>query len=98
MARRSARSKHEVVGRSGGKDVTEEDIDRMVREAEAGYDVEAILRRRGRPAMGSGPAAVVPVRCDPELRAALEARAKQDGSSISEVIRRALRRYLGVGD
>lgn len=47
--------------------------------------------------MGSGPAQVVPVRLDPELRKAVEARAVKDDSSTSDVIRRALRRYLGVG-
>jgi predicted transcriptional regulator len=46
--------------------------------------------------MGSAAADVVPVRLDPELRAAVEARADQDDASTSEVIRRALRRYLGV--
>lgn len=97
MARSKTSPKSKVVGRSGGKDVTEEDLDRMVREAEAGYDVDEILRRRGRPAMGSGPAEVVPVRLDPELREAVEARAEKDDATASEVIRSALRRYLNIG-
>jgi predicted transcriptional regulator len=41
---------------------------------------------------------VVPVRIDPELRGAIDARAMADGTTVSEVIREALRRYLqGVG-
>ena len=54
-------------------------FDRLAVEAEAtDYDVEALkARRRGRPPMGSGPADVVPVRIDPELRAAIEAELKR---------------------
>jgi predicted transcriptional regulator len=46
--------------------------------------------------MGSGPADVVPVRIDPELKAAIEARAQADHTSTSEVIRKAIRRFLDV--
>lgn len=61
------------------------------------FDVEDLKsRRRGRPAMGSGPAEVVPVRIDPELKAAVEARAEADAATTSEVIREAIRRFLEV--
>ena len=46
--------------------------------------------------MGSGPAEVVPVRLDPELRAAVETRATADDPTTSEIIREALRRFLHV--
>jgi len=46
--------------------------------------------------MGSGPAEVVPVRIDPELRAAIEARARSEDTTTSEVIREAIRRFLEV--
>ncbi len=46
--------------------------------------------------MGSGPADVVPVRLDPELRAAIEARAKAQHTTTSEIIREAIRRFLDV--
>lgn len=61
-----------------GRTLTDEDIDAIAREVEeTDYDVEALkTRRRGRPPMGSGPADVVPVRIDPELRVAIEARAE----------------------
>jgi hypothetical protein len=65
--------------------------------AETDYDVEALkTRRRGRPSMGSGPADVVPVRIDPELRAAIEARARAEHTTTSEIIREAIRRFLEV--
>jgi predicted transcriptional regulator len=38
----------------------------------------------------------MPVRLDPELRAAVEARASADQTSTSEVSREALRRFLRV--
>ncbi len=44
--------------------------------------------------MGSGPAMVVPVRIDPELKAATEARAEADHTTTSEIIREALRKFL----
>lgn len=75
--------------------ITEELVEKLSREAEAGYDVDKILeRRRGRPRMGSGPASVESVRLDPELRDALARRARQDEESTSSVIRKALRLYL----
>ena len=86
-----------VIGISNGIAVTDDDIERMADEAERGYDVDQILARRGgRPRIGSAPAEVVPVRIDPELRAAIDARAVADETSTSEIIREALRRYLNV--
>ena len=80
-----------------GKVVTDSEIERLADEAEGGYDVELLKqRRRGRPTLGSGPAEVVPVRLDPELREAVEARAKAEGMTTSEIIRRALRKFLEV--
>lgn len=78
--------------------LSDEEIDAIAREVEeTDYDVEALkTRRRGRPPMGSGPADVVPVRIDPELRAAIEARAQADHTTTSEIIREALRRFLDV--
>lgn len=81
-----------------GRPLTDADIDALAEEVETtDYDVEELkTRRRGRPAMGSGPADVVPVRIDPELKAAIEARAEADHTTTSEVIREALRRFLEV--
>jgi len=85
-----------VVGVSGGRDVSQGEVQAMADEAEAGYDAGQLKRRGGRRRMGSGPASVVPVRIDPELKAAIDARVAADDSSTSEVIREALRRFLEV--
>lgn len=80
-----------------GKVLTNSEIQKMADEAEGGFDVEVLgQRRRGRPSLGSGPSEVVPVRLDPDLREAVEARAEADGMTTSEIIRRALRNYLDV--
>lgn len=79
---------------SGGVPVTHDVIERLAEEAEAGYDVATLRRRGGRRPLGS--AEVVPVRLDPELRAALAARAGAEDTSASEVIRQALRAWLHV--
>jgi len=82
---------------AGGKPITDDLIDKLSKEAEDGYDVDEILRKRvGRPSIGSGPATVESVRLDPELREALTSRAKQDHEATSSVIRKALRQYLEV--
>jgi hypothetical protein len=78
-----------------GKPITDELIEELAAEAEAGFDVDEIIRRRGgRPPMGSSAAAVESVRLDPELSEALRERAEREGRTNSELIRDALRRYL----
>ena len=80
-----------------GKVLTDADVDAIATEAERGYDIEVLkTRRRGRPMLGSAPSEVVPVRLDPELKLAVEARAEADQTTASEVIREALRRFLDV--
>jgi hypothetical protein len=80
-----------------GKVLTDTDIEAMADEAEGGYDVETLkTRRRGRPMLGTAPAEVVPVRLDPDLKQAVEARAEADHTTTSEIIRQALRRFLDV--
>ncbi len=81
---------------AGRRPVTDDLVDRLAAEADAGYDVPTLRARGGRRPLGSGPASVVPVRLDPELRAALTARAESDDISASEVVRRALRAWLHV--
>ena len=78
-----------------GKVLTDADIERLADEAEEHLDVESLKqRRRGRPLLGSAPAEVFPVRLEPELRDALEARARAEHTTQSEIIRRALRSYV----
>ena len=81
-----------------GKTLTDADIEQLADEAaHADYDIAALKhRRRGRPLIGSAPGEVVAVRLDPELRAAVEARATADRTTASDIIREALRRFLDV--
>ena len=80
-----------------GTNLSDVDIDRMATDAAQERDVaELKTRRRGRPAMGSGPADVVPVRLDPDLKRAVESRAEAEHSTTSAVIREALRHFLDV--
>ncbi len=84
-------------GRSmAGVELTDEVLERMAAEAEAGFDPTRLRRRPGRPTMGSGPAETLPVRLDPELREALDERAAAEDTTASDVVRQALRRYLEV--
>lgn len=80
-----------------GKPITDDLVVELAKKAEVGYDVEETLRRRpGRPPIGSGPAQVESVRLEPELREALDRRAKRDHEATSAVIRKALREYLAA--
>jgi len=80
-----------------GRVLSDADIEALADEAERGYDVQDLKRRRrGRPLLGSAPAEVVPVRLDPALKQAVEDRARDSDTSVSEIIREALRRFLDV--
>lgn len=80
---------------ASGVPITDEMIGALAEKAEAGYDVDELLRRRGgRPPIGSAAATVESVRLEPELRHALDQRARRDHETTSSVIRKALRKYL----
>jgi Ribbon-helix-helix protein, copG family len=82
---------------ASGRPVTEAEVEAAAQEAEAGYDVDRLLGRRGkrgRPSLGSAPAGVESVRIEPELRRRLLERAEADGTTPSEIIREALRLFL----
>ncbi len=81
--------------KADGSPITDEMVEAMAAEAERGYDVEAIARRRGgRPPMGSSASSVESVRLDPDLKRELLLRAADEGISVSEAIRRAIGQYL----
>jgi hypothetical protein len=82
--------------KADGTPITDEMIEAMADEAERGYDVEEILRRRprGRPPMGSAASTVESVRLGPELKRDLLLRAAEDNITVSEAIRRAIGQYL----
>ena len=79
-----------------GTPITDESVEAMADEAERGYDVEEIARRRrgGRPPLGSAASSVESVRLDPELKRDLLLRAAEERISVSEAIRRAIGQYL----
>lgn len=79
-----------------GQVLTESDIARNAAEVETTeYDIEELkTRRRGRPLLGQAPSEVVTVRINPELRAAVSARAEKDGTTVSAIHREALCRFL----
>ncbi len=91
-------TKPRVYGHTGsGRAITDRDVQGLAAEAEAGYDVEKLVARRnkrGRPTLGASPATVESVRLDPELRSQLLEQAATEGATPSEVMRKALRRYL----
>ena len=74
-----------------GKRVSEEQVDAWVTEAEAGYDVDELLRRRGgRPARGAEPSEVIPVRLTSAELDAVMSRARREHLNRSEAFRAAL--------
>lgn len=79
-----------------GTELSEEDIEALADEAERGYDLSKALRVRvGRPALGhTGTSPRVQVRVDPKLASALQARARHEQRSVSEIARTAFREYL----
>ena len=77
-----------------GRTLTDADIETLADEVtQTPYEPPSV-RKRGRPTLGDGPADLVPVRLDPALRAALDHRAAADHTTVSDVIRTALRRYI----
>lgn len=80
-----------------GRELTDEVLDEMVVEAEAGYDLSKAKIRPGpgrRPTLGDVAAPVESVRLGTELGRALAERATKEGTTKAEVIRRALRAYF----
>jgi CRISPR-associated endonuclease/helicase Cas3 len=80
-----------------GKPITDEMIEQLADEAERGYEPGQLQGRRrgpGRPPLGAAAKSVESVRLDPALQAEAAQRAADEGITVSEVIRRALRQYL----
>jgi len=90
-------TKHTYGHTRSGTPITDELIEELAKEAEAGYDVDEIIARRGnrgRPRLGTEPSTVESVRLDPDLKERLLRRAEDEGTTASEVIREALRQHL----
>jgi hypothetical protein len=83
-----------------GKAIDNEMIEKFVEEAEQGYvgRLDNRKRGRGRPPLGDAAKVVGSLRLDPILREKAEIRANEEGVSISEIQRRALKEYLNATD
>ena len=92
------RRKQRTHGTSGGIPLTDDLIEALADEAEAGYDVSRFTgtRKRGRPPIGEQAATVFQVRLDPALREALVTQAEAQHTTPSELARRLLRKGLGA--
>jgi hypothetical protein len=78
-----------------GVPVTEELIQAWADEAEAGYAPNQLhAPRRGRPLMGTAPAAQLSVRLEKELMDLVSRNAAERHVSKSDVVREAVRQYL----
>ena len=78
-----------------GVPVTEEIIQAWAAEAEAGYTPDQLqVPRRGRPLMGTAPAAQLSVRLEKELMDLVSRNAAERHVSKSDVVREAVRQYL----
>ena len=87
-----------IYGRTkSGKVIDDKMIAMLADEAERGFkpgQLRDTPRGPGRPPLGDAVKTVESVRLDPGLREEATRRAADDGVSLSEVIRRALRAYL----
>jgi hypothetical protein len=81
---------------ASGEVLTDEDIEALADEAERGYDLSKATKVTiGRPSLGiTGASPRVQVRVDPKLAKALQARARREQRSVSEIARTALREYI----
>ena len=79
-----------------GVELTPEVVDELVEEAERGYDPgELRAQYVGRPSLGEGGVSPrIAVRVPADLHAAAQRRADEEGKSISELARDALREYV----
>jgi hypothetical protein len=74
---------------AGSIPVADELAENLTTEAQTGCDVAHLHRRGDRRPLGSAPGEMVPVRLDPDLRAALIAHAQAEHTNVSDVIRQA---------
>src|SRR5438128_2318224 len=80
-----------------GTVLTPELIEKLAKEAEAGYDLTHARRERvGRPSLGpaSGPSPRIAFRATPEIYKEARRRATREGRSVSELARVAVAAYL----
>lgn len=76
-----------------GREVTDAQVQAWADEAEAGYDVDQLQKRWGRPPRVDGPSQVVATRFSDAELAELMARAQREGMDRSAAIRAAVREW-----
>jgi hypothetical protein len=86
-----------------GRVLTDDDVDRLVAAAEAGFDTSTLKARRGRPFLDASATEHSPrltVRVPATLRDQVSARAASEGRTVSDVLRALLQAYVEgqVGD
>jgi len=75
--------------------VTDLDIRRMAEDvATRDFDLSKFTRLPGRPLMGKAVAEVVPVRIEPSIVKSIDRRAHKEGTTRSDIIRKAINSYL----
>ena len=79
-----------------GQEISEDQVDAWVEEAEDGYDVEWLRKRMGRPTRSEESSKVVPVRLTEAELTAVMARAEREHLNRSEAIRRALAEWAAA--
>lgn len=81
-----------------GRTLTEEDLDRLADEAEAGYDLSTWIRRPGRPTIDAathrGHSPKIEARVPAAVHADLARFAAEDGTTVSAVLRRLAEEYV----
>lgn len=73
-----------------GKTITDEQVQAWADEAEAGYDVDQLKKRWGRPPRAEQASRVIPTRFSDNELAQLMARANREGLDRSSAIRAAV--------
>ena len=82
---------------SNGEELSPEQIEEFVKEAERGYDVNQLKRLGpGRPSLGHGTSPAIQVRLDPRAYKALQAHIAETGLNTSTIVRAALAQYLSL--
>lgn len=76
-----------------GKEITDAQVQAWANEAEAGYDVDQLQKRWGRPPRAESTSQVVPTRFSEAELAELMTRAQREGMDRSAAIRAAVRQW-----
>jgi hypothetical protein len=94
---KSRRRKVKRLVAEDGTVLTEEEIERMADEAERGLDLSKFVPAVGRPSLGpSGQSPRLSCRVDPRTFEAARRQAEEEGISMSELTRAAIRNYVKV--